>query len=67
MDTIELMQEDIFKLEEKLEALQSENKRLREENKELQEILHYGNIDTPMVAVIGRAMEEKRQALKGEK
>jgi DNA/RNA-binding domain of Phe-tRNA-synthetase-like protein len=44
------------------EKLEAKNKRLRERIEELQEILHYGHIDQPLVAVIGKAMEEKRKA-----
>jgi cell division septum initiation protein DivIVA len=63
------IEELIEQLLEKVNLLEAKNKRLRERIEELQEILHYGHIDQPLVAVIGKAMEEKRkaeQALKKE-
>ena len=36
-------------------------KQLEAENKSLKEILHFGHLDRPLVAVIGKAMEEKRK------
>ena len=46
--------------------LQAENEKLKAENKELQEILHFGNQDRTMIAMIGKAKENKKQALENK-
>jgi hypothetical protein len=47
---------------QRLASQQKLIEQLEAENKSLKEVLHYGNIETPMVAVIGKAMEEKSLA-----